>query len=283
MEPEARYTAIGAMIIVLVLLLAAVAAWLGHNGPRTEVHRYTVYFEHQSLQGLQVGSGVDMRGVQVGHVESVRISRDNINRVRVTLKIEGSTPVSDNTVAVAQRKILTGLARIDLQTPGAPGRELTQVPAGEEYPVIAEGTSDLEQIGDAFNRLAVNGTAALAGVKDLLQERNRNEMMATLASAREMSRSIARAAGDLGRSAERVSAAATAISTAAQPTAEQAITTLRDVSRAANSIDRQFNAAAQQLSASAETIARSAERLDDPRAALFGPNPRQLGPGETLP
>jgi phospholipid/cholesterol/gamma-HCH transport system substrate-binding protein len=289
MEPESRYTAIGAVLLVLILALAGAAVWLTRSGARADVRHYTVYFERQSLQGLQVGSGVDMRGLQVGRVERFAFSRDNINRVEVTLRVAGRTPVSENTVAVVERKILTGLARIALETPGKPGPELTLIQPGEQYPVIAEGQSDFEEITDAVNRLATTGATALVGVNELLSEQNRKELMATLAGLHTMSQAMAGAAQDLAKSgrqiavaAEKAGTAAEKAGAAAQPAADQASATLRDISRAAQAFEQEFRSTAQELRSSAELVSRAADRLDDPRALVFGPTPQQLGPGEKL-
>lgn len=290
MEPEARYTAIGVVLVLLILALAASAVWLTRSGARAEMRRYTVYFEHQSLEGVQVGSAVEMRGIQVGRVERLAIQRENINRVQVTLRIYGRTPVSDNTVAVVNRKLVTGLARIALATPGAPGPELIAAQPGERYPVIAEGQSDLEQFSDALNRLTITGTGALAGVNELLSEQNRKEIMATVAALRGMSQNIAAAADDLAKSGRQVAAAAQKGGDSAAAIAAQGGDTLREISRAAEALERaasigtnEFRATAQELRSSAETVSRAADRLDDPRSLLFGPNPQQLGPGEKRP
>jgi phospholipid/cholesterol/gamma-HCH transport system substrate-binding protein len=290
MEPEARYTAIGAVLLVVLLAAAASAVWLTRSGARADFRHYTVYFEHQSLEGLQVGSSVDMRGIQVGRVARFWLSRDNINRVEVTIRVAGTTPVSTNTVAVIERKILTGMARISLETPGAPGPELSELAPGERYPVIAEGHSDLEEISDAMSRLAVTATSALASVNELLSEQNRKQLLATLSDVRRMSDSLASSADDLARSGRLVAAAAENVRETAQPVAVQASATLRDLSRAAEAFERaagvstnEFRATAQELRASAEIVARTAERLEDPRALVFGPTPQQLGPGERLP
>lgn len=290
MEPEARYTAIGAVLLVLLLALAAAAVWLTRSGARAELRRYTVYFQHQSLEGLQVGSAVEMRGIQVGRVERLAILRDNINRVQVTLRIYGRTPVSDNTVAVVNRKLVTGLARIALDTPGTPGPELTAAPPGEKYPVIAEGQSDLEQFSDALNRLTITGTGALAGVNELLSEQNRKEIMATVAALRGMSQSIASAADDLAKSGRQIASVAQKAGASADLIATEGSATLRDVSRAAEALERaagsganELRATAQELRSSMEAVSRAADRLDDPRSLVFGPNRQQLGPGEKLP
>jgi len=282
MEPEARYTAIGAVLLVLLLALAAATVWLTRSGARADARQYTVYFERQSLEGLQVGSPVEMRGIPVGRVQRLTISRDNINRVQVTLRIDGKTPVSVNTVAAVERKLLTGLARITLDTPGTPGAELTEVRRGETYPVIAEGQSKLEHVSDALNRLAVNGNDALIGASELLSEQNRKELMATVASIRSASQAIGAAAGDLAKSGRQIAAAAEKAGAAAQPTAEQATATLRDISRAAQAFEQEIRATAEEMRSSSEAVARAVDRLDDPRAVVFGPSRQQLGPGEKL-
>ena len=278
MEPEARFTVIGAMLLALLVAAAATTVWLTRSGPRADFRYYTIYFERQSLQGLQVGGDVEMRGVQVGRVERFSIARDNINRVQVTIRIDGRTPVSTNTVAIVGRKILTGLARIDLVTPGQPGPELTAVAAGEKYPVIAEGQSDLEQIADAVNGLAAKGANVLKSVDELLSAENREAMAATLASIRGMAEAIKKTA----ESAERVAVSADAA-------AGEAAVTLRELSRAAAALERiadvgvhELRATTQELRASAEIVARTADRLDNPRTVIFGPSPAQLGPGEKL-
>ena len=286
MEPEARFTAIGAMLLVIVLAAAAATVWLTRSGPRAEARYYTIYFERQSLQGLQVGGDVEMRGVQVGRVERFAIARDNINRVQVTIRIDARTPVSTNTVAVVGRKLLTGIGRIDLVTPGAPGPELVEVRPGERYAVIAEGQSDFEQIADAANRLAVTGTRVLSSVDELLNEENRKAIADMLISIRATSDAIREAA-----EATSIQANATLrdVSRAAEATTGQTNATLRDFSRAAGALERaadagvnELRATAQELRASVDIIARSADRLDDPRSAIFGPNPSQLGPGEKM-
>lgn len=286
MEPEARFTAIGAILLVLLLAAAAATVWLTRSGPRAEVRYYTIYFERQSLQGLQVGGDVEMRGVQVGRVERFSIARDNINRVQVTIRIDARTPVSTNTVAVVGRKLLTGIARIDLVTPGAPGPELVAVPSGERYPVIAEGQSDFEQIADTANRLAVTGTRVLSSVDELLNEQNRKAIAEMLISIRKTSEAIREAADATSTQAN---ATLRDVSRAAETTSGQTNATLRDFSRAAGALERaadasvnELRATAQELRASVDIIARSADRLDDPRSAIFGPNPAQLGPGERL-
>ena len=314
MEPEARYRSVGATLVALVIIVVLAMAWLARTGARTDFRYYTIYFERQSLEGLQIGGDVNIRGVKVGRVERYSISRENINRVEVTIRIDRNSPVSTNTVAVVERNILTGLARIHLVTPGNPGPELTEVPDSETYPVIAEGQSDIEQLTGAMNRLALTGAKALANMEQLLNKESREDFGATLANLRQASAVLSQRVGGLdevtdaltknaaefGRSSREIAAAVEKFSSSAQPVARQADATLRDLSRAAQALERatatfarkfehasdtsmhEIRATAQELRAAAELLGRAADRLHDPRAVIYGPSPAQLGPGEQL-
>lgn len=314
MEPEARYTAVGATLLALVVAVVLAMTWLARTGARADFRYYTIYFERQSLEGLQIGGDVNMRGVKVGRVESYSISRQNINRVQVTVRIDRSSPVSTNTVAIVDRNILTGLARINLATPGQPGPELAEVPTGESYPVIPEGESDIEQLTGAMNRLAITGAKALTNMEELLNQENREAFGATLANLRQISAALskrmgrldevadalAKSAVEFGKSSQDIAVAVERVSAGAQPAIKQADATLRELARAVQALEREttalakrleqatdsgaheIRATAQELRSSAEILSRAADRLQDPRAVIFGPSAAQLGPGERM-
>jgi phospholipid/cholesterol/gamma-HCH transport system substrate-binding protein len=314
MESEARYTTVGATLVALILAVVLAMVWLARTGARADFRYYTIYFERQSLEGLQVGGDVNIRGVKVGRVQDYSISRDNINLVRVTIRIDRNSPVSTNTAAVVDRNILTGLARINLVTPGRPGPELTEVLSGQDYPVIAEGHSDMEQLTGAMNRLAITGAAALANVEELLNKENRDALTATIGNLRtlskglsdrvgrfdELAEALATSAAEFGKASREIAVGVDVLSKSTQPVANQADATLRDMAKAAQSLERatttlaktldqathsgvhELRATAQELRSSAEILGRAADRLQDPRAVLFGPNPAQLGPGEQM-
>jgi phospholipid/cholesterol/gamma-HCH transport system substrate-binding protein len=313
MEPEVRYTLVGAALLGLLLALALTLVWLTRGGPSADLRYYTIHFEHASLEGLQVGGDINMRGIKVGRVVDYSISRDNINRVNVTVRIDRKSPVSNNTVATIGRNLLTGLASISLVTPGAPGPELTNIAPGEQYPVIAEGESS--ELNAAVDRFALAGASAFESLDRLLNKENREAFAATLASLRQLSGALSQRVGkfdavadalvknsnQFAKSSREIAAAVDRVSASAQPVASQAQLTLRDISHAAQSLEREtsavatrldgaadssaleISATARELRATAEILARAADQLKDPRALILGPSRGQLGPGETLP
>jgi phospholipid/cholesterol/gamma-HCH transport system substrate-binding protein len=275
MEPEARYTTIGAVLLALIAAAVAAFMWLSSSGRASDYRIYTIYFERQSLDGLQIGGDVNMRGLKVGRVEDYTISRDNINRVSVKIRIARETPVSENTQAVVARNILTGIARINLETPGTPGPELVTVPAGERYPVITEGTSNIDQIADAVSRLAVQADTALDNINVLLGPQNQRAFSQTLAAVRDLTRglssrmdtiddttrSIQATAAAFQRSSREIAAAVDRIAVVAEPLGRDAGSTLRE----AQASLRDFSATTRSLEGA---LTQSLQRLERDTGSL---------------
>jgi phospholipid/cholesterol/gamma-HCH transport system substrate-binding protein len=284
MEPEARYTTIGAVLLALIVAAIAGFVWLKSAGRASDFRFYTIYFERQSLEGLQIGGDVNMRGVKVGRVEEYRLGRDNINRVAVRVRVARETPVSENTRAVVARNLLTGIARINLETPGTPGPELVAVPAGERHPVIAEGTSDLDQIADAVSRLAVQADTALENLNRVLGPGNQRAISDTIVAIRDLSvglndrltqvddaaRSIRLSAEAFTRSSREIAAAVDRVSRTVEPVGREAggalreaQTTLREFTQTSRNLERDLTAALGRIERDAGGLARRADDAVD--------------------
>ncbi len=294
MEPDSRYTVIGAIVLALALAMAAGFVWLSSSGAASDFRFYAIRFEQQSLEGLQVGGDVNMRGVKVGRVEHYTIDAGNINRVEVLIRVASKTPVRENTVAVVARNFVTGIARINLVTPGTPGPELTRVADGNDHPVIPEGTSGFDQITESATRLAVAGERALGNVNELLTPANQKAFGETLANLRDLSaglnqrlvsldvaaRGIQESAAALKTSGERIGSAVERGAAQIEPLARQTGELLREstttVTEARAAIRdgravlgdtqtavRDFANAARALEAQAATIGRRADEALD--------------------
>ncbi len=313
MEPEVRYTWIGATLVVLLTALVLSIVWLRHAGTHASDVAYEIVFARQSLEGLQVGGSVNMRGIRVGQVVSYSLSREQINRVSVLIRVARDTPVAVNTVAVVSRNILTGLARINLITPEPPGDALVALETNG-YPVIREGTSTDEKIEEVANRLTESGITALENVGRFLDADNKQAFTDALVSVRNVAYgleqrldrldrtlvSVDRNVQTFGRSSDEISKSVDLIRSDFHGLTARADGTLNEVTVAARSIgkeagelSRQIDAAAgsgslelrataHELRTTAELLDKTLGRLRDPRAVIFGPNAAQLGPGEKL-
>ncbi len=312
MEADAKYTYVGLAVIALIAALIGGLIWLKSAGGRNEFNYYTIYFEKQPLDGLQIGADVLMRGIKVGRVEDYALTAANINRVRVLIRIDRRTPVRTNTVAVVTRSFVTGIAKIDLQTPDPPGPTLTTILDDEPYPVITEGTSNLDEIANRLNIVGETAVKTLESLNEVLKPENRAAIDKTLANLRdltgglnqrlkELDRTLAavnRAADDIGRSSTRIADVADSTGQDLRPALRQAERTMKDISGATIALEQQAAQLSQavsstvlssgdqlaiaisELKSTGETLNRLLDRLQDPRAALLGPTPQQRGPGE---
>jgi ABC-type transporter Mla subunit MlaD len=311
MEPEVRYTWIGATLVALVVALVLAIVWLREAGTRSTDVTYEIVFVRQSLEGLQVGGNVNMRGIRVGQVVSYSLSREQVNRVTVLVRVARDTPVAANTVAVVSRNILTGLARVNLVTPEPPGATLL-ARAGENYPVIREGTSTDEKIEEVANRLAESTVTALERAGSFLDADSKQAFTDALVSIRNVAsgldqrldrldrtlevvdrnaqafgnastgiaRSVDLMRGDFNRVATQVNGTLKDVSVSARTIDQEASALLRRLDATAGSGSLELRATIQELRSTADTLDRTLNRVRDPRALIFGPNSAQLGPGE---
>ncbi len=312
MEAESRYTYVGLALVVLVAALVSGVIWLNRTGARGDFNYYTIYFERQPLDGLQLGADVDMRGIKVGRVEDYQLLPQNINRVRVTIRTDRRAPVRTNTVAIVTRNFVTGIAKVDLITPEPLGPALSEIREDQQYPVIPEGESNLDALAGKVNQLGDMAAETLESLNDVLKPRNRVAFTETLDNLRKLTAGLnARLAevdktlnglnaamNDIGSASTRIAKAAEGAGKDLSPTIKQTEQTLKDISAAAISLEKQVsvlsrdfgsaaNATEEQLTSAVielrrtvDSLNRVLDRLQDPRAALLGATQKQRGPGE---
>ncbi len=318
MESEARYLWVGGMVLALLLLLAGAVWWL-QGGEDKEVRRYLVYFQNQSLEGLQINSDVRMQGIKVGKVMDYVILPNQAKTVRVVLEVDARTPVLEGVEAVVSRNLVTGLAAVDLNNVWKGGGPLTRIPKGEEYVVIDEGVPEIARFAKNIEDLGNAGQDALVRFSRLLSDDNQRSVRAlldnlaglsgearqrlpevseTLAAIRHSAgqvdgavQSLAPAVRDAGQSVRVAGQRLDALAGEAEATLRATRTTLgaldaglRDTQiRLRLSADlglQEIQRAAQSMRAAGDTVQTAGRDYADPGRLLFGPHKAELGPGE---
>jgi phospholipid/cholesterol/gamma-HCH transport system substrate-binding protein len=179
MESDARYAWVGLAVLTLIVALAGGFYWL-KGGNQPEVRRFTVYFQNQSLEGLQLNSDVRMQGIKVGKVADYTILPGKAKTVRVLLEIDARTPVWEGAEAVVSRNLVTGLAAIDIDNVWKGGVDIGPPPQGELYPVIDEGVPQMARITSTLEGLGKAGGEAVMRVNKLLSDQNQKAFSAIL-------------------------------------------------------------------------------------------------------
>ncbi|MDA8129211.1 MAG: MlaD family protein [Betaproteobacteria bacterium] len=315
METEGRYTLVGALVLVVVALMVFAIAWLTGAADTIAYQTYTIYFRQQSLDGLAVGSPVKMRGIKVGVVDGYRFSNKQEEAVAVNTRIDEGVPVHAGAVAFIKRNLVTGIAAIEIANGPNERPLLIQPPPGERYPVIAEGSSDIDKVATALSRLAVSGAQVLEKMDALLSDDNQRAISQTLANLDELSRHLAankqdltaavrsirdasnefrQAGASIGRAADRAEGSIASVGQNADTTLKEATEAIAKLQRDASLISEQvqrlsesstleMNSMSHDVRTGASALTTAGQRLSNPRAILFGPDKKQLGPGEKLP
>lgn len=322
MEPEARYVWVGATVVALFLILAGGLYWLSGAADRLPTKRYVVYFQKQSLEGLQIGSPVRMQGIKVGRVADYTILPDQPGTVRVVLEIDRRTPVLEGIQAVIARNLLTGLAAVDLTNIGVSRVPLVRVPAGETYPVIQEGVADLSRMAELVEDLGRTGHESLTRLNRVLSDDNQRalagtlrhlntlagalntsvpELNATLIASRQAAQtlqisgeSFTTVVRDSGERLARVTDAARQTLAEADTTLQAMRTNLKrmeeELSDLAVSLRLTADLASQEVEATGQSLRQASDALQaagrglaDPARILYGPRHEELGPGEVRP
>ncbi len=234
MEAEARYTYVGAALLVLLATLVGAVVWLRDFGRADQFVRYAIHFERQSLEGLDIGAPVKLRGIKVGRVDDYALTGGEAEGVRVVVRLDRRTQVHTDTAAVISRNIVTGIASIALVT-APPGRVGPAKEQNDPLPMIAEGQSDLDEIAGRVVELGDQASVTLANLNQLLAAENRRITVDAIRGVRDLSAGlqkrletldatlsrVGKAAGSMGEAAGRLGGAADRIGGAAEGTARQ--------------------------------------------------------------
>jgi phospholipid/cholesterol/gamma-HCH transport system substrate-binding protein len=162
-----------------------------------EVTRYLVYFQNQSLEGLQINSDVRMQGIKVGKVVDYVILPNQAKTVRVILEVDARTPILEGVEAVVSRNLVTGLAAVDLNNVWKGGEPITAIPKGEQYLVIEEGVPDMARFTKNLEGLGNASQEALGRINRLLSDDNQRAFAATLNNVAGLTGEVRRDIGEL--------------------------------------------------------------------------------------
>lgn len=136
METSARYTLIGAFVLAVILGVFAFVYWLANTGGLSDRQLFRIRFQ-SSVSGLLKGSNVLFNGIRVGEVTDITLNPEAPKEVMVTIAVDPSAPVRDDTKVTVDFQGLTGAPVIEL-TGGDPGAARFAAVAGEP-PLLAAG------------------------------------------------------------------------------------------------------------------------------------------------
>lgn len=218
MEREANYAAVGAFVLLVLVMGGLFVYWYSDARERRDYQRYEIYFEG-SVAGLERGSPVRYLGVDVGRVFALHIDERSASRVQVIADIDAATPISESTVAELSLQGVTGLLYIDLLANRGTKALGSRVPS-ERYPVIPSVRSNFDLFLSSLPDVLAQASDVAARASRILSDANIASVTNTLrnvdaAAARlpATMREAEAAAADLRRMSDDVAAVARSIRT----------------------------------------------------------------------
>lgn len=312
MESSAKYSLVGVFVLSFLAALVAAILWLSEATGDRDSKRFVIYIRNHSLAGLQVDSQVTMKGIKVGSVLGFRIPEDNVEQVKVEISVQGDTPVKTDTLAVIKRNLLTGLAWIELKGSTAASPALEGEPPGEDYPVIAEGRTDLDVLADSLPVLMADINEMVNKISGFASPENIENVKGTLANLERVSNTLAENDDHLAKTLRNMDKLSVELLEITEPlkkisseadgvfvelkdelleTVQSAKSTVQTVDTETKKMSRSFQAGvdvalvdlsklSKDLSRAARSVSAAMDELSNPRELITGPSAAELGPGE---
>jgi phospholipid/cholesterol/gamma-HCH transport system substrate-binding protein len=306
-DKKINYAMVGLFVIVLGGTWVAISLWMALGDFSTQYTTYRVYMD-ESVSGLYVDAPVKYRGVEIGKVRSIKLNPNVSGQVQLTLDIESSVPIKDDTIAVLTVQGLTGIAFVDL-TGGGLNSPLLEATDDELYPVINTAPSFFARLDTSGTELIANMNLVGHSLAKVLDAEGAQTLSQILDNINEVTGAFARRQAELEQSVVNVSRIlenGAEASAGLQGLLEQIDATARKfedmatkIAAVSESVDRyvnknesgvqqfsqqtlpEFGALISELRRLADTLQRLGQKLeDDPRVLLYGRDLEAPGPGE---
>jgi len=195
METRAHYVAVGAFVLAIVTVAFVAVLWLARAQLTTQYALYDIYFSGP-VSGLREGAAVEYNGVPAGRVAEIRITPDNVERIRVTVEIETTVVIKQNAVASVEGNLLSGVSFIQI-VGGTKDAPVLTKEADQRHPVIRSHRSRLASISARAPQLLEKLNEMANHLNDLLDEKNRAAVTDSLDNIRAITAAVAERKQDI--------------------------------------------------------------------------------------
>lgn len=201
METRSNHVLVGAVVLILLALLALFTVWLARINTATE-KEYDIFFK-QSVEGVNKGSAVSFSGVPAGQVKDIALFKPDPSLVRVRISVNNDIPVLQGTTATIQGVGFTGVSQIQLDgaVKGAPAIECPEenprsvCPMG--VPVIPTKQGGLGALLSSAPRLLERLSTLTERLTELLGDRNQASIAGILQNTSRLTDELAKGAPDM--------------------------------------------------------------------------------------
>lgn len=276
METRAHHVIIGAFAIGVFLVALGFVLWLSKSSIDQEFQTFDIVF-NEAVTGLSKGGLVQYNGIKVGEVTQLSLAKDDPRKVIARIRVDGNTPVKQDTRAKLGLMGVTGVAFIQLSG-GSPESPLLLPTRETPVPVIPSEESALSKILASGSDIVTSVNDLLLRANEVLSKDNVDRISKTLSHLEAITGTVDDQRDELG----------TALRQLAEATGElkRTLTTLDTMATTTNDLmnknAREVLESTNRALESVDKVANSTNGLiDDNRAAISAFSDqglRQLGP-----
>lgn len=276
MDTKVNYIIVGLFTIILTLAIIGATIWLAGVHSSETYDKYLTYMS-EPVTGLSEKAPVKFNGVEVGLVDNISLNPRNPQQVRLVLKIQRSTPITEATRTSLVSQGLTGITVIGLTAQKVQAPKLKK-PPNEEYPVIISTPSLLFRLDQTVQQMSQNVNSVAKNLNDLFDEENKASFKHSLSNLSEITQTASETLPKVMSEFE-----------ASLSEAKAAAKSLASMSKSGNqslkSFSEQTIPMADQVMVKLKRTLDNIEQLTaelnkNPAMLLRGRNPAPLGPGE---
>lgn len=194
METRSNHVLVGAVVLILLAVLALFTVWLARIGTGNE-REYDIFFK-QAVDGLNPGSAVTFSGVPSGQVKDIEFWKPDPQFVRVRISVKDQVPILEGTTATIQSSF-TGPSTVQLDGAVKNAPEIvcprdnpkSACPLG--VPVIPTKTSGLGALFNSAPQLLERLSTLTERLTEMLGDKNQNSIAGILANTNRLTKALA--------------------------------------------------------------------------------------------
>ncbi len=172
MYSRINYTMVGVFVLLFTLLALGFGFWLAKYGFEEKYDYYYLYFT-EPVDGLTLDSSVKLKGVDVGKVSSIEVDPDNVERIRVEIRLKEGTPIVEGMYALLKLQGITGLSYVQIEGGKRGAPRLTA--AEGKIPVIPTRESLIHQLSKDAPALLDRLQSAANALDRIFSEHNQRQ------------------------------------------------------------------------------------------------------------
>ena len=205
METRAHYVAVGLFVLAIVALAGVGVLWLAHAQLTTQFAYYDIFFQG-SVGGLTEGADVFYKGIPVGHVHEIDLTKTTDQKIRVTVEIKSGVDIKSDARAQIDTNLLSGVATIAISG-GKADSGATILPKTAEK----EKHAEIQPKYSEMERGKQDLTDILRDLKEVLNEQNREKVNQILDNVRQLTADLASHGKDIDDTDAQINTAATSL------------------------------------------------------------------------